>query len=378
MRSGNDPVAIQLISTGGYYGAERALVELAAYLREAGWRSHVVALEGQGATELVQRAAERGVAAEAFVPYGRLHLAPMLRRLRELMASHPRALLHSHGYKPDILLAVLGAPRDFPCLATCHNWISETLKMRLWEAWDKRALRRFDRVIAVSDQIALELIASGVAPEAVAVIDNGISAAPEDPMARERVRAELAIPQECALLLHVGRLARSKRIDLLLESVAQLPAQLGATVLLAGEGAEREGLAQLAGRLGLGERVRFGGYRRDVARLLAAADLFVLSSEREGLPISILEAMAAACPIVSTRVGAIPRVLEAGTDAWLIPPGDATALRGALLEALSAPDEAHRRARRAQQKFAARYSQRAMGERYLQVYEAVRAQRPPR
>ena len=378
MQASSDPVAIQLISTGGYYGAERALVELATYLRGAGWRTHVVALEGQGASELVQRAAERGVSAEAFVPYGRLPLAPMLRRLRALLASHPQALLHSHGYKPDILLALLGAPRDFPCLATCHNWISDTLKMRLWEAWDKRALRRFDRVIAVSDQIALELVHSGVPPESVVVIDNGVSAVPEDPTARASVRAELAIRHGCALLLHVGRLARSKRIDLLLESVAQLPAPLGATVVLAGEGEERERLAQLAGQLGLAERVRFCGYRRDIARLLAAADLFVLSSEREGLPISILEAMAAACPIVSTRVGAIPRVLEEGADAWLIPPRDAAALRGALLEALSTPAEARTRARRAQDKFAARYSQRAMGERYLQVYEAVLARRPPR
>jgi glycosyltransferase involved in cell wall biosynthesis len=302
----------------------------------------------------------------------------MLRRIRELLALHPQALLHSHGYKPDILLALLGAPLHFPCLATCHNWISETLKMRLLEAWDKRALRRFDRVIAVSDQIAAELIHSGVPPGAVAVIDNGISAAPIDPAAREHVRAELAISQQCALLLHVGRLARSKRIDLLLESLARLPAQLGATLLLAGEGEEREHLVQLAGRLGLGERVRFIGYRRDVVRLLAAADLFVLSSEREGLPISILEAMAAYCPIVSTRVGAIPRVLEDGADAWLVPPRDGAALLGALLEALSAPDRARARARRAQEKFAARYSQRAMGERYLRVYEAVLAQRPPR
>jgi len=378
MRASGDPVAIQLISTGGYYGAERALVELASYLREAGWRSHVVALEGQGATELVQRASERGVRAEAFVPSGRLHLAPMLRRIRELLALHPQALLHSHGYKPDILLALLGAPRDFPCLATCHNWISETLKMRLLEACDKRALRRFDRVVAVSDQIAHELIRSGVPPGTVAVIDNGISAAPVDPAARESVRAELAIPEERALLVHVGRLARSKRIDLLLECVAQLPAQLGATLLLAGEGEERERLGQLARHLGLGERVRFCGYRRDVARLLSAADLFVLSSEREGLPISILEAMAAACPIVSTRVGAIPRVLEDGTDAWLVPPRDGPALLGALLEALSAPDQARARARHAQDKFAARYSQRAMGERYLRIYEAVLAQRPRR
>jgi glycosyltransferase involved in cell wall biosynthesis len=378
MHGSTGRVAIQLISTGGYYGAERALIELAAYLQAAGWGSLVVALDGQGAGELVQRAGERGVRAEAFVAHGRLGVAAMLRRLRRLLAAHPRALLHSHGYKPDILLAVLQAPRAFPCLATCHNWISDTAKLRLLEAWDKRALRRFDRVIAVSDQIAAELIGSGVSPQAVTVIDNGISAPPLDPQARASVRAELAVPEEAALLLHVGRLARSKRIDLLLAAVAQLPAALRATLVLAGEGPERETLMQLAAGLGLGERVRFCGYRRDVARLLAAADLFVLSSEREGLPISVLEAMALACPIVSTRVGAIPRVLEDGTDAWLIAPGDGAALRDALGAALGAPHAARARARRAQEKFTAGYSQQAMGERYLGIYEAVLASRQPR
>jgi glycosyltransferase involved in cell wall biosynthesis len=378
MGGSTERVAIQLISTGGYYGAERALVELAAYLQGAGWHSQVVALEGRGAGELVQRASERGVRAEAFVAHGRLGVAAMLRRLRELLARQPGALLHSHGYKPDILLALLGAPRRFPCVATCHNWISDTAKLRLLEACDKRALRRFDRVIAVSEQIAAELTRSGVPPQAVTVIDNGISAPPLDPQARSSVRAELGVPEEAALLLHVGRLARSKRIDLLLAAVAQLPAQSRATLVLAGEGPEREALRQLAARLGLSERVRFCGYRRDVARLLAAADLFVLSSEREGLPISILEAMALACPIVSTRVGAIPRVLEDGTDAWLIAPGDGVALRNVLGAALAAPELARARARRAQQKFTVGYSQRAMGERYLRIYEAVLAQRPPR
>ncbi len=378
MYATSQKLAIQLISSGGYYGAERALIELAAYLKGAGWHSHVVALEGQGAGAIVQHALERGVSAEAFVPHGRLALRPLVGRLRALLRANPGAVLHSHGYKPDILLALLRARRDFACMATCHNWISETAKMRLLEALDKRALRGFDHVIAVSDGIAAELTGSGVPRESVTVIDNGISAVPVDSGARSALRAELALSDGEPLLLHVGRLARSKRVDLLLQVMAQLPAESNACLLLAGDGEERERLVNLARSLGIDGRVRFCGYRRDVERLLGAADVFVLCSEREGLPISILEAMSARCPIVATRVGAIPQVLEDGAEAWLVPANNPQRLRDALHEALSDPELARARAQRAFDKFTARYSQRVMGERYLRIYEAVLARRTTR
>ncbi len=371
MPASEHKVSIQLISTGGYYGAERALVELATYLRDAGWDSHVVALEGQGASEIVRQAAQRGVRAEAFVPDGRLGTWPMLSRLRQLLGRYPGAVIHSHGYKPDILLALAGIPRRFACLATCHNWISDTAKMRLLETLDKRALRRFDHVIAVSEEIATELIRSGVPQGAVSMIDNGIEVLPADPGARARIRAEFGLPPDAKILLHLGRLARSKRIDLLLHVMAALPAPVRATLLLVGEGEEREHLAALAGQLGVAASVRFCGYRKDVAQLLAAADVFVLSSEREGLPIAVLEAMAASCPIVATRVGAIPRVVEDGRGGWIVPAGDPGALQAALAEVLANPELARTRAKEALAKFKAHYSRDSMGKRYLEVYERV-------
>src|ERR1700722_6149214 len=109
--AGRSPVAIQLVSTGGFYGAERTLLELATFLRDQGWDSRIVALEGDGAAELIRRAAEQGVPAEAYVPAGRLDILSMLRRLRAMLAREPQAVVHSHGYKPDILLAALGVPR---------------------------------------------------------------------------------------------------------------------------------------------------------------------------------------------------------------------------------------------------------------------------
>jgi glycosyltransferase involved in cell wall biosynthesis len=368
-------VAIQVISTGGVYGAERALLELAGYLRDQGWGSHVVALEGQGAGALADLAAAQGLTAEAFVPSGRLGLLPMASKLRRLLARYPGATVHAHGYKADILLSWLGVPRRQACVATCHNWISDTRKLALLESLDKRALRYFDHVVAVSPDIARELVGKGVSAQRVSIINNGISVPQVEEGARTAVRTEFDIPADGKLIVHAGRLARSKRIDLLLEAVARLPNGLQTYVLLAGDGDQREFLADLAARLGLGSRVRFCGYRNDIGRLLAAADLMVLSSEREGLPIVVLEAMATRCPIVTTCVGAIPSVLRDGQDGWSVPANDPDALQRAMSEALGPREVAMARAANAYARYVQLYSRASMGARYLQVYEDVWAHR---
>ena len=368
-------VAIQLISTGGVYGAERSLLELAAYIKEAGWSSHVVALEGEGATPLVQRAQALGLDAEAFVAIGRLGVLPMAKRLRQLLARYPRAIVHSHGYKPDILLAILGITRQRPCLATCHNWISETRKMRLLEVLDKRVLRAFDHVVAVSREICDQLISSGVRLSKVSIISNGINAPSVAEDAGRCVRSELGIPMNASLIVQIGRLARSKRNELLLNALPRLPASLDVHVLLVGEGDQAQSLVELAHRLHLQTRVHFCGYRSDIPQVLASADLVALTSDKEGLPIVILEAMAMRCPIVSTRVGDIAHVLRESQDAWLIPSSDVEALATAIRDALSHPELARVKAENAYAQFSRYYSRSAMGARYVNLYDIAWAQR---
>jgi glycosyltransferase involved in cell wall biosynthesis len=362
--------AIQLISTGGIYGAERALLELAGYLREQNWNSHVVALEGRGAGDLVRLAAEQGLHAEAFVPDGRMAFRPMMRRLRALLAEHPRAILHSHGYKPDLLLGILGARSRLACVSTCHSWYSDTIKLKALEIADKLVLRSFDHVVAVSDEIRSEVLRTVPEPR-VTLINNGISTPPADPRARRQVRAEFNLPENCQVIVQVGRLAGSKRNDLLIAALPRLQRSTDTYVLLVGDGELRGVLAQDVAARGLEARVIFCGYRPDSLRFLAAADALVLSSDKEGLPITILEAMASRCPIVATRVGAIGETLRDGVDGWLVPPGDAAALTCALNEVLAGPAQARLRAESAYHRFETQYSRAVMGRRYLQIYDAV-------
>lgn len=365
--SSHTPVAIQLVSTGGFYGAERTLLELATFLRDQGWDSRIVALEGDGAGELMRRAAEQGIAGEAYVQTGRLGLLPMLRRLKATLAGLPHAVVHSHGYKPDILLAALGVPRRFPCLATCHSWYSETAKLKLLEYLDKWALRRFDHAVAVSEEIYSDLRASGIPARRLSKIDNGISVPILHSHECAKIRAEWHLAPGEKLIVQIGRLAKSKRNTMLLKAVAGLTPDIVVKVVLVGDGEERLALEQYVRNLGIDARVFFAGYRRNAAAIIAAADVLVITSNKEGLPIVLLEAMAVGCPIIATNVGAIPQVLDA-ESAWLIPIDDIAALSNALSEALGNASPAKARAAKAKSTFLARHASSTMGQKYLDIY----------
>jgi glycosyltransferase involved in cell wall biosynthesis len=360
--------AIQVISTGGLYGAERCLLELAAYLQEQGWRSHIIAVEGQGAEPLVARAKSMNLSAEAFAQ-GRLGVRDIVRRLRSELARHPAGIVHSHGYKPDILLSLPGVARGWRRYSTCHTWYRETWKMRTWEFLDKRVLRNFDGVAAVSSHIEQELHEARVPAARIRKIDNGIEAPRRDPALGIAIRQEFGIAADAPVIVQLGRLAPAKRNDLLLQALAKLPANV--QVIFAGDGPERASLEQRVAGLGLGSRVVFAGYRTDILGFLSAANVLAISSDHEGLPIVLLEAMAAQCPVVSTRVGEIGHVLRDGQDAWLVPAGDVDALATALAEACSQPSVAAQRALSARAVFEQKHSRAAMGRQYLALYEAA-------
>jgi glycosyltransferase involved in cell wall biosynthesis len=191
-----------------------------------------------------------------------------------------------------------------------------------------------------------------------------------DPHAREAIRAEWRLAPGEKLIVQIGRLAKSKCNALLLRAVADLPRDIAAKVAFVGDGEERAALAACARDVGLDDRVIFAGYRRDAPAIMAAADVLAITSNKEGLPIVILEAMAVGCPIIATTVGSIPEVLSS-ESAWIIPIDNAAALVRALREALGNTIEARVRAAQAKSIFLRNYARNVMGRRYLDLYERV-------
>ncbi|MFH0910759.1 MAG: glycosyltransferase family 4 protein [Planctomycetota bacterium] len=363
--------ALQLISSGGFYGAERVLVELASFLRDRGWQSYVGVFEtqGQAGQEVLAAAQDKDLPTVVFACSGRVDRHTP-RRIRDFVNEYRIDIVHSHGYKPDLYLVFSRLPEFCRRIVTCHSWYSHTWKLKLYEWMDKISLRWFDRVAVVAPYLREAILRAGLPPGRVSMIENGITEAPPaDGETLERLRRELRLRPGEKLVLRVARLAREKRMDILLHAFSQVVRECPARLIILGEGNSRPMLEALMRELALEEAVTMPGYREDIPALLRLADVFVVSSDQEGLPIALLEAMSVRLPVVSTAVGAIPKVLSDGDCGILVPPDDPAALAKGILRILQNPDQGKEMAERAHDRFQREHSQKAMGEKYLSLYE---------
>jgi glycosyltransferase involved in cell wall biosynthesis len=186
------------------------------------------------------------------------------------------------------------------------------------------------------------------------------------------VRTGLGISLNAKIILFIGRLADVKGCDLLIHALPGILADLPETVcVVAGSGPAEESLQNLASSLGIQEQIKFLGSRKDIAELLAAADVFCLPSREEGMSLALLEAMSAGKPIVASGIAANRAVITQNTTGMLVPPEDAGALRQALLDLLAHPDKAARLGTAAQAYALSTYNAQAQRETYDRLYRKL-------
>lgn len=357
---------LQLISTQGCYGAERMLLTLASGL-EAEGRSCIVAVfrdPRRPAPELLAEARRLGLTASEIPCRGRFDPAAV-RALRSQLMNRTIDILHCHGYKADCYARFCDRPAR---VATCHNWPDPRLRMRAYAALDRMALRSFAGVAAVSPTVAARLRASGLPASRVCLIPNGIDFAPAPPA------PDLAAPGAGPLVGFAGRLAAEKGIlDLLHAARIVAAREPGVRFAIAGDGPLRGDAEHLADALGLSGNVRFLGRRSDIAACYAAFDVLALPSRDEGLPLTLLEAMAAGVPAVATRVGFVPHAVTDGVTGLLVAPASPAALAEALLSLLARPAWARELGQAARARALTEFSARAMTHAYLDLYACARS-----
>ncbi|MFP4191763.1 MAG: glycosyltransferase family 4 protein [Candidatus Hydrogenedentota bacterium] len=275
---------------------------------------------------LVERAQGRGCAVHE-IPMRGAFDPGVFRRLRRLTVAGKHDLVHTHGYR-GLLIARYGR-LPIPFVHTCHGGaVKPAFRTRIWERLSLRAMSKPRRIIACSEYVRRWLIAHGVASTKLEAVHNAV-AEPAAPV-QERKRQEFGIADEDTVFLYAGRLAPGKGLELLLEALDGLP---NAFLLLAGEGPLRPRLETQAAESKA--PVQFLGMVHDMAAFYELADVAVLPSEMEALPMGLIEAAAWGLPAVATHVGGIPEVVEDGVTGRLVPPGDAAALRAAMEEAIS-------------------------------------------
>lgn len=244
--------------------------------------------------------------------------------LVRVVREHDIQIIHSHEYKSDILAYLVSLVHPVPIMTTVHGWIRNRLRSRVYLGVSQTVMRRFARVVAVSDRTKEAIVASGVDPAKVVVIRNGIVTGDYQPQRypRGEFRRQHDIPADAPLVGYVGRLSPEKgQIDLLCAAPAVLARHPATRFVFVGDGPDGQRLQQAAASQGLGQRVIFTGHLSDVRPVLRDLDVLALTSLSEGLPNVVLEALCMETAVLATDVGGTGEIVRDGSTGVLVRPG---------------------------------------------------------
>lgn len=360
-----------LISSEGYYGAENMLVTLAQNLCRLDCHCIVgVFCDSRFPhTEVAEQATRLGLAVETLPCQGRADWKTV-RQIRHLVAKHRVDVLNPHGYKADLYAYAAAWPNRAALVATSHNWPNPLLKMRVYAAIDKLVLRRFDKVIGVSEVPLKVLCRWGVPTNKLTTIFNGVDVerfGDATPSLRHDIAADGS-----SLVGFIGRFVADKGGALLLHAASEVLAVRPKTMFVfAGDGPAKKEWEALATQLRIKSQVRFVGVRDDMPAVFASLDIVVLPSLVESMPMCLLEAMASGKPVIATRVGAVSRLIISEQSGLLVEPGDVSGLVAAILRVLGSPELSARLGSNARARAARHFSAEVMARNYLQQFETV-------
>jgi len=358
---------LHYVDSDVFGGSEEAALQLMASLDRSRWEP--VLLHHSGLPQLVERAARLGIGttAEPRVESG-WRPAGVARLRRAIRAQRP-AIFHAHlswplACKHGVLAAWLARVPALVGTAQLYVRPRNPLQARV-------RLAPFRRIVAVSAEVRARYHGElGVPARKLAVVPNGIRVTPVAPLPDAGRRAALLRGRPDYLVLTPARLHEQKGHRFLLRAAAQVP---DATFVLAGDGPLRAELETLAGELGIADRCIFLGHRTDVAELLALADVVVLPSLYEGLPVSILEAMAARRPVLATAIGGTDEVVEHEATGLLVPSRDPNALAAALRRLHGDAALADRLAAAGRERVEREFSMEATARGVMRIYDEITA-----
>jgi glycosyltransferase involved in cell wall biosynthesis len=338
-------------------GPSLHVILLSSGLRPLGYETRlVVGKESPREGNMLPLAAEKNVVCESMVGLGR-EIAPLsdlraLAGLHRLMRTWRPAIVHTHTAKAGVLGRIAARTAGVPTVV--HTYHGHVLRgyfsptMTAFFRWlETRLATAADALVAVSESVKQDLVALGIAPASrIRVIPVGLDLAHlARRLPRGGLRREAGIPEGTPFVGMVGRLVPIKDVPTFLRAARVVAEAIPeARFALVGDGEERAALESLSRELGLDGKAIFFGWKRDLAAVYGDLDVVVNASRNEGTPVALIEALAAAKPVVATRVGGTPDLLGEGERGRLVPPGDPESLARAVLETLEGSEASRRRA----------------------------------
>lgn len=344
-------------------GLETVVLTLAMHQQTGGNRvSLLVSAEPRASHPFVDRARELGLPVDLIAASGRAYWAEASQQKAVLQRRAPR-IVHTHGYRADLVAGGAAWWCGIPRVSTVHGFTGGDWRNRLYESLDRRVLRGFGRVVAVSELISQRLVESGISRDRVEVIPNAW-APTATAFSRSEARERLGLAADAWVIGWVGRINRVKALDVFLAALPGL-SDLPLTVTVLGDGPDRAGLQGTAGD---GVPIHWQGMVPDAGRYFRAFDLFVLSSRSEGTPMVGLDAMGSGVPVVATAVGGVP-ALFGPQAAWLVPSERPDLLGAAIREAYQDQEAARSRAATALRRVETEYTAAGWVARYQAAYQ---------
>lgn len=244
--------------------------------------------------------------------------------LWSIMRSQSFDAMHTNGYFADIIGIPAARMMGVPIISTCHGFITNDVKLKVYSFLDRMVLLFANKIIAVSDDIKDNLIKAGIRKSKIKVILNSVETNDDRIVLkcnRVQMRSSLDIQDKDLLLGYVGRLSEEKGIKFLIEAVSSLDqAKVPIKLLLIGDGPERSELERFVQEQKIEDRVFFMGFKDQIEKWLPVLDIFVLPSLSEGTPMALLEAMAQGLPVIASAVGGIPTIICSGHNGILTEP----------------------------------------------------------
>jgi glycosyltransferase involved in cell wall biosynthesis len=362
---------MHVLSSFGMGGQERVALDLSREQKRCGYEVSVVALSDAPGEPMAAFFEAAGVRTARLARRGPSYDPTLTLRLSQAFLGAGVEIVHTHNPHALVYGGPAAALAGAACVHTKHG-INPDAARRLWMR--RAAAKLIDAYVAVTPSLARVAVNHHECdPSRLHVIENGIDIHrfQLDLEARHRVRAELGIPEQAWVVGTVGRLAPEKNQALLIDAMAPMLDPRRHLVIV-GDGPERAALEERAAATLRPELVHFAGARDKVEEMLSAFDLFALTSSSEGLPLVLLEAMAEGLPVISTRVGGVPDLVEDGRTGFLVPQGDAIALTRQLAWLSGRPESVLAVAGNARRLVLERHSTEHMAAQYSSLYDRVR------
>jgi len=373
---------VHFIDSGGIYGAESVILNLSREMISD--QLYIIPVVGcivqhrNESVDLYRMARSMGIEAVKIIINNKLFFIDVAKAAL-CIKKMGIDLIHSHGYKPSVVGFIIHLLTGIPIIATCHLWYmggERPLKQKIMTRLELFCYRFFPQIVGVSEPIKKTLIKSGVNENRITIIKNGVFVddyqCPKDYSKITALKKSLGIHDKIPVFVNIARLTEQKAQKNIVLAAGELKKKnIQAVFLIIGEGELRLYLDKMIVENNLQSEVKLLGFRNDVKELLTMADFFILPSYDEGLPISLLEAIASKTPAIVTPVGDIPNFVKHKRNTYFVPVDDVDSIVKSVEWMISHSKECKLMAEEAFSAIQESYSSKKMYNAYKMIYSRM-------